>query len=885
MLLNYRGFWSQAPVFPDQTAEGPSAVTVISQEDIARHGFTTIYEALNTLSQTVGNTHGELSSNSFAANAEVVDLRGLGPGRTLVLINGRRTADYPAPYGGGENNFVNLVSIPAVIVDRIEVLAGGASAIYGSDAVAGVVNIILRDDLDGMELAARVGDTTQGGADSLRLQAAGGLRRDKFSIGYALEYLDRARLNVADRDFMDSTLDRPDGAGQPNPSISVRDFFTNTRQDTGLDCGQFPELQRVVGSNTPGPFCGRFDEDVFRSTLRNERENLSGHLAYSYELTSATELYGAARYWTSNAAYNSGVAGNVWASALEDGGGVFLDDDFFSSGPNPILGLALRFFQGSEVPGGNEFFDRRFEEESAEIVLGIRGPIFSTRFNYDLAISLTDYDLERVGKQLKEEVVNDFFQGPRLGFFAGLPVYDFNYERFNRPIVADEVDLLWGNSRVVSATSADQANVVITGDLLELPAGPVGVAAVAEWASQDYEITVDDRFLDTGGNGWFAAGASPVPFGERERIALGLELTLPLTKQLRTTLAGRYDNYDDITGVDGAITYNLGLEWRPHETLLLRAQRATSFKAPDMQFVFGSSRFFFTLRDPYRCRLEQPGVPLAQCTINNVTALGISRSDSNLVEEEGDSWTAGFVWELANTVSLSFDYFDIELINGVDNRGIAEILDLEADCRLGTTLGGAVVDGSSPQCQDAISRVIRRPADGSPLSEALLSATTGPVNRSRQKTQGFDATFRYRLDTRAGGLSLATEYSHVLESETEQFVLDAPITRDDPRNFAFRSRVRTTLNWIRNNWAATLLQNRVGSLPQRGGTARIGPHITYNAWISYQVSDKADLSLSIANLFDTNPPRDPTQANWPFYPVRSYSPIGREIFLQLDYSL
>ena len=154
--------------------EGPSPVTVITAAQIEAEGFNTVYDALNTLTQTTGSFQNELFQNGFTPNAQVLNLRGLGPGRVLTLINGRRAADYPLPYNG-QSNFVNLASVPTAAVERIELLAGGASAIYGSDAVAGVVNFILDNDFEGLKLEADTGITNYGDGFNYSISAAAGL--------------------------------------------------------------------------------------------------------------------------------------------------------------------------------------------------------------------------------------------------------------------------------------------------------------------------------------------------------------------------------------------------------------------------------------------------------------------------------------------------------------------------------------------------------------------------------------------------------------------------------------------------------------------------------------------------------------------------------------
>jgi outer membrane receptor for ferrienterochelin and colicin len=153
--------------------EGPSPVTIITREEIEKRGFATVYEALENLTQNTGTLQGEQYANSFTPNAQSLSLRSFGGGATLVLLNGKRAADYPQPYNS-QSNFFNFAQIPAAAIDRVEILASGASAVYGSDAVAGVINIILRDDVSAPTLTARVGRTLEGGGDSRLLSLVWG---------------------------------------------------------------------------------------------------------------------------------------------------------------------------------------------------------------------------------------------------------------------------------------------------------------------------------------------------------------------------------------------------------------------------------------------------------------------------------------------------------------------------------------------------------------------------------------------------------------------------------------------------------------------------------------------------------------------------------------
>src|SRR5688500_5351314 len=188
--------------------EGPAPVTVITGEQIMEEGFTTVYEALGSLTEVTGNVQNDYDWGQSSVNASPLNLRNLGPGRSLLLINGHRVADYPLPYQG-KSNFANYNNIPTGIVERIEVLSGGASAIYGSDAVAGVVNIILKKDIDGDTFRAKFGAADDGGRAMRDFSWSGGKSGEDWNISYTMQYFKRDPLWARQRPFMDSEFDAP----------------------------------------------------------------------------------------------------------------------------------------------------------------------------------------------------------------------------------------------------------------------------------------------------------------------------------------------------------------------------------------------------------------------------------------------------------------------------------------------------------------------------------------------------------------------------------------------------------------------------------------------------------------------------------------------------
>ncbi|TRX52234.1 TonB-dependent receptor plug domain-containing protein, partial [Thalassomonas sp. M1454] len=272
---------------------------------MVKKGFATAYDALKDLTANTGTTQGAemAASGGFTPNAQTVSLRGLGNNQVLVLVNGRRIADYPSPYNGA-SNFVNLSSIPMAAVASIEILTAGASAIYGSDAVAGVMNIKTKRNLEDTTFSAKVGTTTEGGGDEGRFQLATGVNGDDYTVTFALEYHKQDPIFSADRDFMDSVDDGPAGHNYLDRGIVIVDemvrlgYYQDDEETEDIDEGwtlyRDPTEQRcqISGSGYEytnrvmnegeedeldyGYYCGT-DLSGTRS-IRNERETISTYL-------------------------------------------------------------------------------------------------------------------------------------------------------------------------------------------------------------------------------------------------------------------------------------------------------------------------------------------------------------------------------------------------------------------------------------------------------------------------------------------------------------------------------------------------------------------------------------------------------------------------------
>lgn len=853
------------------TVEGPSPVTVLTNEQIVKEGFVTAYDALNSLTQTTGSIQNELFQNGFTPNANVLNLRGLGPGRVLTLINGRRAADYPLPYNG-QSNFVNLGSIPAAAIDRIEILSGGASAIYGSDAVAGVVNIILRSKFEGDQVTVKAGKPTEGGDNTYDLQFVGGKTGDDWSITYAFEYFQRGAIFASERDFMDSYDDNPDeGARSPITGLYIWNRNTNSYLDINADetCARFNDYVSYdfTPINGRGEACGYWGYPATQQ-IRNQDENGSAYVYGTYELSDTTEAFFSINYWQSEATTASST--QFWQPTFRD-----------ANNGNSIITL-LRIFTPQET-GGLDGLQSIYEESSYDVSTGVKGLMGD--YDWEVTVSHSAYDTSSRRPRFLNQNLADYFLGPRLGVSGGYNVYAPDYTNFLNPL--DEATYRSLNTIVTTdaESSVTQASFVVSGDLFELPAGAMKFAAVAEFGTQEYDLKADPRILPGQTAIYNLTGTGGG--GDRDRTAVGLELSIPLLESLTLSAAGRFDKYDDITAVDDAFTYNFGLEWRPTESLLIRGAYATSFRAPDMHFVFAEqSGFFSTIFDEFKCR--NAGLATTQCGGNNATynysAFGIREGNKELEEEEGVSITYGLVWDITDDFSFQLDYYKIELEGVVGDISASYVLQNEADCRLGQTRQGTPVDGSSAACQFWLNSVVRYPV-GDVRAGDVQQVIRGPINRSFLSNEGLDASATYKMATESfGEFTFAAAWSHVLDQKFSEFASDPRESyRDDPTNFDFRSRVRGSISWEMGDFTTTVFGTRFGSLPNWAETGRIAPHMVYNTTIRYNWSSELAFTLNVNNVLNNFHPEDDTYNTYPYF-WRAYSPIGREVFVQVDYA-
>ncbi|UXH78435.1 TonB-dependent receptor plug domain-containing protein [Roseateles amylovorans] len=844
--------------------EGPSPVTIIRSEDLDRLGYRNVSDALNGLTENTGFTQGEDFGNTFTPAANAISLRGLGPNHTLVLVNGRRVADYPSPYNGS-TNFVNIANIPSALIDRIEVLSGGASSVYGSDAIAGVVNIVLKRKVEGVTVNLRAGGTERGGGENARAQITGGFESGAWQGVLGVEFSGREPIWSRQRDFMsDSSVN---GAA-PSVVFGRRNAATGRYLDPGAACEAVQPLfdgsVKAVSSRT-GVYCGsgRASPSFWTTQTGNRSAQAAGSLTYTVH--SGLELFVEGQFGWARTENNT--RGPSWTSEAAGKG-------YFRNSTTGLLETWTRRLSPEEI-GGADRFNRRWQDATHNVAVGARGELSPT-WTYEVAAT-SAYYLNRTTTPRLLAGVDTLLLGPKQGVDAdGVAVYAADPQRLFRPLTTAEYDSIIGASKGRNSSWNQQLSASASGNWLTLPGGPLRAALVAEAGKQGFANLTDPRL----GQGVFYNTTESASIrGTRDRLALGGELNAPITRQLTATLAARHDRYHFAGRNDASTTYNAGLEFRPLSSLLLRAQHATSFRAPDMNYIFSQQTrgYYSSSTDYYRC--AQAGQPIDTCEFTDLSpGFNFSRNGSkDLKAERGRSWGLGAVWQPSQSFDASLDLWKIAIRDLVTDLSADRVLRDEADCRTG------IKDINSPSCQDAIGRVRRNPADALVRPGEVAEILVNPINASKESTWGFDIGARYSWATQDWGrFVLNAKYTEVRSYRYQQFAGDSNNNMVGTPDFGdWPNKFNAGLTWQVGAWTHALAAQRNGKIAREDREGWLGPYWNVNASTAWQVDRRTSVGLTVNNLFD-KVRRDPS-ATWPFYPVGYYLPYGRQAWIEVTH--
>lgn len=860
---------------PRAQIEGPAPISVITAEEIEAQGLVSVPDILRSMTQNGGETQSQQSAGGadFSPGAQQVDLRGLGPNRTLVLINGRRIADFPLPFKG-RSNFTDISSIPVGMIERVEVLTGSASAIYGSDAISGVVNFILKKQSDGITVDFRFGQTDEGDAESFKLGASGGYSRGEFNAVFGMEFKDQKPLWGFQRAQQDSTFDGPTANSQlPNRSFLITDYYDDYMDPGEETCDSLSSLNE--GSThyafrpRYGYYCGS-DRAVSYRTMISKRTGINGYSSLSYRFGNGTEWF--ADIQAGHHEVELFRSPRSWALMTPDG----VEHDYFFNQATDQLEYWQRQFSPEEM-GGLGAGTVKTTQRTFGVTTGLKGSFAD--WDYEASVSHSQYKATIKWPQIIAERANNLFLGPLLGYDEdGYPIYNAPYERMYTALTREEYDSIAAYTTYNPESSNQTASFTLTQtSLFGLPGGDAGFAALVELGHQSYDLNPDPLATQYYYYSWKDSDGH----GSRNRWALASELRMPVLESLNLSVAGRFDQYRFAGRTVDKPTYSVGLEWRPVESLLVRGSWGTAFRAPDMHYIFaGPGNDETSATDYYRCATEQPELELDDCDYSSEGIIRSRTGSPDLEPETSTSWTAGFVWSPLDSLDFSVDYFDIDMRDQVQDLRVDVIMKNESDCRQG------VLDINSATCVDALSRITRT-ADGT-----LYGVFVNPINIANESTNGIDASANWRLDTSFGIFRLKGSYTWVREHDIQLYAGD---TVDDmfAVNSGYdipRTKASASVSWERGGWTATLHGQRLGRLPNDdsyyeiydpddGGSPWVSATYRYNASVQYRFNDHSRVSLSVTNLFDKKPPYDPTSTGYPYYDVSWFDTEGRSFYL------
>jgi iron complex outermembrane receptor protein len=847
---------------PRASLEGPSAVTVITAADITKQGYKNVFDALSNQTQNSGFTQGADYGNTFTPSANAISLRGLGPNHTLVLLNGRRMADFPIAYDGTVN-FTNLANIPSSVVERIEILSGGASAVYGSDAIAGVVNIILKKQYDGYDINLKAGATSRGGGGDKRLQFTGGQSFDKLNTLFSVELTERDPLWSNDRDFMSSKT-----GVAPTSILGRKNVSTGKYVDLGDTCANLGDLfggSAVKYTAKAGSYCAspKVGPTYWTTQTKNSSQNLFG--SANYELSPTTTLFAEALFGQNRSTNNT--RGPSWTSRS------VTDSYFWNQNSNAYE--AWNKYISPEEMGGVDRYNRYWDDQASSLSFGARGQIPGTGWQYEAGYTASLYKSQDHRPRALANI-DSFFLGPQQGVNKdGIAIYAPDPARLTKRLTPAEFDSITDSSISDDKSWTNTLSLTANGEAFSLPAGPVRVATVAEVGKQGFSNTPDARI----NQGYFnVAGTSDVTAGTRKRYALGAEVNIPVIETVSATLAGRYDRYSFAGRNDGKFTYNGGVEWRPAKQLLLRGNYATSFRAPDMNYIYKArgTGYYASTTDYYRC--AKAGQPIASCEFANYSpgADYVQTGSKDLRSEKGRSTGVGAVWSPSADFDVTLDYWNIKINDLVTNLSADNLLRDEANCRIAGDL-------TSPTCADAIARIVRYPLTALNKPGEIRQILVNPINAASTSVNGVDVSAKYVLRAAAYGTFVTKlNYSKTLEKKSRQFAGDAlNDDLDDLTNYDWRDKLNASVTWNVADWSSTLFLQRYGKAPNAAGTAFLTPTTLVNASVVYNVNKRTTVSVAVNNLF--NLVKTDNSAGWPYYPVGNYSPTGRQAWVELNY--
>ncbi len=814
-----------------------SPLTIVTREDIEKSGHGRIEDYLETVTSNFSGTTSEDSTLNFSsdqnlARGQGIDLRGLGSGSTLVLVNGRRQAP-----GGLVGGFVDIASIPAQAVERIEILTDGASALYGSDAVGGVVNFVLRRDYEGLETSLRIANIDSG-IDELQASVTGGISWDGGNLIAGYVYSRRKALYLQDRPYGRLNLNYTSLGGfdfraiEASPGTIQRFGEPSYAIPAGQDGTSLTVAQLVPGVNYRDAVTGVF--------ALPDQELHSVFASISHDLTDGIRLFADGRYGRRR-------------MHLENGAD-YLTLDVPSSNPvyvNP-------YGDTDPVSVGYDFRG----------ILGlIEQNATTTTYNFTGGVDVElggRWQLKLTGSYARErnwfENINNLDYGAVFGCLSGTatpaecpgrPLNLFGDGRANDPVT---VAFIRGRFDGASTASLTNVTALIDGPLFRLPAGEVKFAVGADYRNDTLDKT--ESYKDSG----MIFAGTPIDASRRVWAAFG-ELAVPLIGNdsktiLEASFAGRYEDYSDF---GSTFKPKIGVNIWAVDGLGIRGSWSTSFRAPRFSEQAGSgSSGFYDFPDP---QSPTGTTPILYIANEPVPDLG---------PETADSWTVGFDAKprFLPGLTASATYFQLNYSN--------KIVDLAISNPFAAPAAYASIITRNPT-QAQIDTVCNRPDyfGGCPAPADVGAILDLRVrNLSVVKVRGIDFMLAYNVQRSFGDLTFGVSGTRLFRHSLAISDTDTPVNVVNTVANPLKLRLRGTAAWSHQGWSFNAGVNFANAYDDPASNRTVDSWTTVDASIGYEfkgdgLSKGLLLRLAATNLFDAPPPFanqlwgfDGANANW-----------------------
>jgi iron complex outermembrane receptor protein len=809
-------------------AETALPIEILKREDIARTGATNTEDLFRQIASmsSAGNTTTAQGTGFTTGGLSAISLRGLGADRTLVLINGRRAS----VYGGGSSGFagsaVDVNSIPLAAIERVEILKDGASAVYGSDAIAGVVNFILRKDYKGAEISATYGEPTRGGGGAdgglSILAGTGDLLTDKYNLSLSINTQRTGAIYGIDRPF--ARRYNP-GYGNDNTSAYASPANIFVPPEVFPPGGTF----RNPGyPNNCGPYsfndpnyarrC-RFDNSLYDS-IQPEQDRksilLNGHLVLGESAEGYAEL-GYSEVKTHTQVQPVPLNFNLAPTSPYYPSNAYLT----SIG---LAGTVLQMYYRDTANGNRQQLD---QSDNGRLVLGVKGSALG--WDYDTSLLYTEskvkeslesgFPLYSLITPLLESGVVDVFGGATpASVLAQAKAAEFVGEDFH------------------SKTSLTSLAGKVSRELYDLAGGSLGLAAGAELRQErfSYSPALAVQQGDIAGQ-----GGNQLPESKSRHVSSGfLELDAPFSKSLEANAAIRFDDYEN---VGSTVNPKASLRWQPSSQFLVRASAGSGFRAPSLTDLYAGQASSVTsngTRDPILCPVNDGNNPNCSAQFNTTTG-----GNPNLKPEKSRSYTLGVLVQPTRELALGADAFWIFLKDQISAGGlsVASLL-------------------ASPQSATQFAGYITR----DPLSNAIVSIDQRATNLFKSAVSGVDLDAKYAWQIAPGRkISLLGNGTYFFRydnqnpdgsysGQIDQGITSAP-------GVVARWRYTASAVYEAPSWSASITQNfqkhyhDVAS--NFSGVERdVGSYETYDVQASYLGLKSFKLSGGVKNLFNKDPP-------------------------------